>query len=71
MTTDLKPIHTEAGYQASLAELGLLWGAPISTPDGDRLDALATLIETYESLHYPMDPPDPVEAVRFRIEQMS
>lgn len=69
MATDLKPIRTEADYGAALAELERLWGAASGTPDGDRLDVLATLIEAYEVRQFPMDPPDPVEAIRFRMEQ--
>lgn len=69
MATELKPIRTEADYDAALAEVERLWGAKSGTPDGDRLDVLATLIEVYEAKHYPMDPPDPIEAIRFRMEQ--
>lgn len=69
MTTELKPIRTEADYEWALGEAEALWGAKNGTPDGDRLDVLATLIDAYESQHYPMDPPDPVEAIRFRMEQ--
>jgi HTH-type transcriptional regulator/antitoxin HigA len=54
----LKPIKTEADYEAALEEVERLWGARIGTPKGDRLDILATLIDAYESEHYPMDPPD-------------
>lgn len=69
MATELKPIRTEADYDAALAEVERLWGAKSGTPEGDRLDVLATLIEVYEEKHHPMDPPDPVEAIRFRMEQ--
>lgn len=69
MATELKPIRTEADYDAALAEVESLWGAKSGTPDGDRLDVLATLIEVYEAKNYPMDPPDPIEAIRFRMEQ--
>src|SRR5471032_175949 len=70
MTTELKPIRTKADYKAALAEVERLWGATIGTPKGDRLDVLATLIDVYESRHYPMDPPDPIEAIQFRMEQL-
>jgi HTH-type transcriptional regulator / antitoxin HigA len=66
---DLRPIRTKADYEAALAEVGRLWGAPSGTPEGDRLDILATLIDAYESEHFPMDPPDPIEAIRFRMDQ--
>ena len=69
MTADLKPIRNEADYDAALDEVGRLWGAKSGTPDGDRLDVLATLIDAYEARHHPIDPPDPVEAIRFRMEQ--
>ena len=65
----LKPIRSEADYQAALAEIERLWGAKLGTSEGDRLDVLATLIDAYEAEHDPMDPPDPVEAIRFRMEQ--
>lgn len=69
MTTEVKPIRSEADYDAALAEVGRLWGAKTGTHAGDRLDVLATLIDAYEAEHHPMDPPDPVEAIRFRMEQ--
>ncbi|MGV2052494.1 helix-turn-helix domain-containing protein [Agrobacterium sp. 22-209-1] len=70
MATDLKPIRTETDHEAALDEVERLWGAKSGTPDGDRLDVLATLIEIYEAKHYPMDPPDPIEAIKFRMEQL-
>src|SRR5580692_11755680 len=69
MVAELKPIRSEDDYQTALAEAERLWGAKSGTPDGDRLDILATLIDVYESEHDPMDPPDPVEAIKFRMEQ--
>lgn len=69
MAADLKPIRTEADHEAALAEVARLWGAKSGTPEGDRLDVLATLIDAYEAQHHPMDPPDPIEAIRFRMEQ--
>lgn len=65
----LKPLRTEADYEAALVEIEALWGAPGGTPKGDRLDILATLVDVYENEHYPMDPPDPIEAIVFRMEQ--
>jgi HTH-type transcriptional regulator/antitoxin HigA len=50
-------------------EVERLWGAKTGTRDGDRLDVLATLIDAYETEHHPMDPPDPIEAIKFRMEQ--
>lgn len=66
---DVKPIRSEADYEAALAEVERLWGAKTGTPEGDRLDVLGTLIDVYEAEHHPMDPPDPVEAIKFRMEQ--
>jgi HTH-type transcriptional regulator/antitoxin HigA len=66
---NLKPIKTRTDYEEALAEMKRLWGAKSGTPDGDRLDILATLIDAYEAQHFPMDPPDPIEAIRFRMEQ--
>jgi HTH-type transcriptional regulator/antitoxin HigA len=65
----LKPIRTEADYDAALAEIEGLWGARLDTSEGDRLDVLATLIDAYEAQHDPIDPPDPIEAIRFRMKQ--
>ena len=69
MVTEVKPIRTDADYEAALEEVGALWGSANGTPSGDRLDVLATLIDVYEASHYPMDPPDPIEAIKFRMEQ--
>jgi HTH-type transcriptional regulator/antitoxin HigA len=61
MATDVKPIRSEADHEGAMAEVETLWGAANGTPEGDRLDVLATLIDAYEAKHYPMDPHDPVE----------
>jgi HTH-type transcriptional regulator/antitoxin HigA len=55
----MRPIRSDAEYEAALAEVELLWGTKAGTPKGDRLDNLATLIDAYEAEHSPMDPPDP------------
>jgi HTH-type transcriptional regulator/antitoxin HigA len=69
----IKPIRTEAEYEAALAEIEPLFDLPEEplpgTPEGDRLELLALLIEDWERKHYPVDPPDPVEAIKFRMEQ--
>src|SRR6185369_6849055 len=70
-TNSIKPIRTKADYEAALAEVEELWGAQAGTAKGDRLDVLATLIDAYEAEHYPMDPPDPIDAIKFRMEQMN
>jgi HTH-type transcriptional regulator/antitoxin HigA len=69
MAKDLRPIRTEADYEKALTEIARLWGAKANTPEGDRLDVLATLIDAYEGQRDPMDPPDPTEAIKFRMEQ--
>jgi HTH-type transcriptional regulator/antitoxin HigA len=69
MTGELKPIRTKADYEKALSEVEHLWGAKSGTSEGDRLDILATLIDAYETEHYPMDPPDPIEAIKFRMDQ--
>jgi HTH-type transcriptional regulator/antitoxin HigA len=66
---EIKPIRTEADYNEALSEVERLWGAKLGTPEGDRLDVLATLIDSYEQAHYPMDQPDPIEAIKFRMSQ--
>jgi HTH-type transcriptional regulator / antitoxin HigA len=58
-----KPIRTEAEYQAALQEIDLLFDAAPSTPEEDRLELLTILVEAYEAEHYPIYPPDPVEAI--------
>lgn len=68
---DIRPIHTEADYKATLKIVSRLVerDPEPGTPDGDRLDVLATLVQAYEARHFPMDLPDPVEAIKFRMEQ--
>jgi HTH-type transcriptional regulator/antitoxin HigA len=68
---NIHPIKTESDYDAALDEIECLWGAPEDTPKGDHLDVLLVLVDNYESKHYPIDPPDPVEAIKFRMEQMN
>ena len=65
----IKPVRTRADHGAALREIERLWGADEGTPEGDRLDVLATLVEAYEQAHFPMDAPDPIEAIKFRLEQ--
>ena len=67
---NIKPIHTPEGLTAALARVEQLWGAQIGSPEGDELEILAVLIEKYEAEHFPMPASDPVEAIKFRMEQM-
>ena len=67
---EIKPIKTEQNYNTSIRRIEVLWGAKLDTPQGDELDLLVTLVESYEMKHYPIAPPDPVDAIKFRMEQM-
>ncbi len=60
---DIRPIRTDADHEAALREIEALWGAAEGTPNGDRLDVLATLIEAYEDRRWPVQELDPVEAI--------
>src|SRR5688500_4657177 len=66
---EIRPIKTKADYRAALEEIERLMKARRGTPEGDRLDVLVTLVEAYEAKHYPLDLPDPVEAIRYHMEQ--
>jgi HTH-type transcriptional regulator/antitoxin HigA len=66
----IKPIKTEEDYKLALAKVSELMDAEINISEGDELDILATLIESYEAKHYMIDKPDPIEAIKFRVEQM-
>ena len=66
---DIKPIRTKTDYKAALSVVESLMHAKAKTPEGDRLDVLVTLIEAYERQHFPMQLPDAVEAIKFRMEQ--
>jgi HTH-type transcriptional regulator/antitoxin HigA len=67
---EIRPIKTEQDYNDSIKRIEELWGAKKDTPQGDELDLLITLVESYEMKHYPIAPPDPVDAIKFRMEQM-
>jgi HTH-type transcriptional regulator / antitoxin HigA len=71
MKMDIRPIRTEADHAAALVEISALMAADpkLGTPDGDRLDVLATLAQAYETRHHPIEPADPVEAIKFRMDQ--
>ena len=70
MKIKIQPINTKKDYEKALALIDSLWNAKPNTEDGDILDILATLVEAYENKRFPMLPPDPIEAIRFRMEQM-
>lgn len=66
---NIKPIKTKADYRAALKTIESLMTARPNTPEGERLDVLVTLIEAYERKHFPLDLPDPIEAIKFTMEQ--
>jgi HTH-type transcriptional regulator/antitoxin HigA len=66
---EISPIKTESDYAAAMRRIEAVWGAAPGTPEGDELEILVTLAEAYERQHYPIDLPDPVEAIKFRLEQ--
>lgn len=67
----IRPIHTDADYKATLKEISVLMESDPDpgTPDGDRLDILSTLVQGYEARQFPIGAPDPIEAIKFRMEQ--
>ncbi len=67
---DIRPIKNETDYRHALAEIDKLWDAKADTPKGDRMDVLTTLVEKYEETNHPVESPDPVEAILFRMEQL-
>ena len=66
---EIRPIRTTADHERALLEIQRIWGARKGTRDGDRLEILVTLAEAYEREHFPIDPPEPIEAIQFRLEQ--
>jgi len=66
----VRPIRTEKDHSAALKEIERLWGAKEGTPDGDTLDVLSTLVDVYEREHHKIGTPNPLDAIRFRLEQM-
>jgi len=65
----IKPIRTERDHANALARIDEIFAATPGTPEFDELDVLATLVEAYEKVHHPIDPPSPIEAIKFRIDQ--
>lgn len=70
MIMKIHPIKTEQDYNSAISRIEELWGAKKDTHEGDELDLLATLVESYEMKNFPISPPDPVDAIKFRMEQM-
>jgi HTH-type transcriptional regulator / antitoxin HigA len=67
---DIRPIKTEQDYNTAISRIEELWGAKKDSPNVDELDLLVTLVESYEMKHYPITPPDPIDAIKFCMEQM-
>jgi len=67
---EIRPIKSEADYTEALKRIDALWGAKRDTPEGDEFDLLCTIVESFEMMHYPIAPPDPIDAIKFRMEQM-
>lgn len=67
---NIKPIKTKKDYEAALKKIEKLFHATPGTPNGDLLEVLVTLVEAYEQKHYSITPPGPVEAIKFRMEQL-
>ena len=68
---NIRPIHNESAYKAALKEISILvdLDPEVGTQEGDRLDIMATLVQAYEAQHFPIELPDPIEAIKFRMEQ--
>ncbi|MBV5261735.1 DNA-binding protein [Synechococcus moorigangaii CMS01] len=69
INTQIKPIRTEADYEKTLLRIEELMNAEPNTPEFDELEVLATLVENYEEKEYPIDAPNPIAAIRFRMDQ--
>ncbi len=67
---DIKPIKTELDYEKALKRLEEIFDAPAGTPESDEADILGLLIDEYEKIHYPIEAPDPIEAIKIRMEDM-
>lgn len=66
---NIKPIRSQKDYRAALREIDSLMGAEAGSPAGEKLDVLVTLVEAWERKHFPMELPEPVDAIRFQMEQ--
>lgn len=67
---DLKPIKTEADYRAALKRVEVIFDAKLGTPESDELEILGLMVDDYENKHYPIEAPDPIEAIKIRMEEM-
>ena len=67
---NIKPIKTEEDYQLALNRLEVIFDAPVGTEDSDEADILGLMVDEYERKHYPIEAPDPIEAIKIRMEEM-
>lgn len=67
---EIKPIRNERDYKKAIKRIETLWDAAPNSSEYDELEVLATLVDAYEAHHHPIDPPDPIEAIRFRMDQL-
>jgi HTH-type transcriptional regulator/antitoxin HigA len=67
---NISPIKNESDYRNALKRLEVIFDAPIGTPQGDEADLLGLMIDDYEKKHYPISAPDPIEAIKIRMEEM-
>jgi HTH-type transcriptional regulator/antitoxin HigA len=68
---EIKPIKTEKDYESALQRLEIIFDAPINSVEGDEAEILSLLIENYENKEYPIESPDPIEAIKIRMEEMN
>ena len=68
---ELKPIKSEKDYRNALVRLEVIFDAPVDTKEGDEAEILSLLIENYENEHYPIEAPDPIEAIKIRMEELN
>lgn len=66
---NIRPIRTKKDYTTALKRMEKLWGTKLGTPEGDELDVLASLVDKYEEDHFPIDTPDPIDAIRYIMEE--
>lgn len=67
---EIKPIKTELDYRASLKRLEVIFDSKLGTPESDELEILGLMVDEYENIHYPIEAPDPIEAIKIRMEEM-
>jgi len=68
---NIKPIKSEKDYKQALKRLEVIFDAPVNTKAGDEAEVLSLLIENYENEHYPIEAPDPIEAIKIRMEELN